>query len=127
MAISKVPAEEQKFTFAQQGDVLVATPKFKMMGGPIQTSFIAGFEGLVPKNDTPQFRKVVVEMSGVEWMNASGLGALMGMLTNVRDHEGQLFLSGVSAKVQSLFMITKMVTEFDMYDTVVEATAAFSV
>jgi anti-sigma B factor antagonist len=58
-------------------------------------------------------------------MNSSGLGALMGSLTTTRNAGGELKLANVTEKVQSLFMITKLITIFSTYDSVEDAVGDF--
>ena len=59
-------------------------------------------------------------------MNSSGLGTIMGSLTTMKNAEGELKLANVTDKVKSLFMITKLITMFDTYDSVAEAVSSFN-
>jgi anti-sigma B factor antagonist len=58
-------------------------------------------------------------------MNSTGLGALMGSMTTLKSAKGDLKLSRVTDKVKSLFMITKLITIFDTFETIEEAVQAF--
>ena len=58
-------------------------------------------------------------------MNSSGLGALMGALTSMRSADGDLRLANVTEKVQSLLMITQLLTIFKTYESVDRAVASF--
>ncbi len=69
--------------------------------------------------------KVVIDIGKVTWMNSTGLGALMGSLTSLRTAKGDLKLSRVTEKVKSLFMITKLITIFDTFESVDDAVKAF--
>ena len=70
-------------------------------------------------------KNVVIDLSRVKWMNSSGLGTVMGCLTSLKNAGGDLKLCGVTEKVKSLFMITKLITLFDTHNTVDEAVKAF--
>ncbi|MDZ7373873.1 MAG: STAS domain-containing protein [candidate division KSB1 bacterium] len=101
--------------------IAVLTVKGKMMGGPETAALHQKVKDLIAEG----VKKVVIDLSGVKWLNSSGLGVLMGAMTSLRNAGGDLKLSGVTDKVQSLFMITKLITIFDTYDTPEEAVAAF--
>jgi anti-sigma B factor antagonist len=58
-------------------------------------------------------------------MNSTGLGNLIGGLTTVRNAGGELKLAKVAQKIQSLLVITKLVTIFESYETVEEAIKSF--
>lgn len=58
-------------------------------------------------------------------MNSSGLGILIGSMTTIKNAGGEMKLAAVTEKVQSLFMITKLVTIFDTEDDVETAITNF--
>jgi anti-sigma B factor antagonist len=103
------------------GDVAVLTPKGKLMGGPETVSVHDRIKELV----STDAKKVIIDLSKVKWMNSSGLGALMGAMTTVRNADGDLRLASVTDKVQSLLMITKLITIFETYESVDEAVDSF--
>ncbi len=104
-----------------QGDVGILTLSGKLMGGPETMEVHEKVKELVGKN----IKKIVVDLGKVKWMNSSGLGALMGSLTTTKSAGGELKLTNVTDKVQSLFMITKLITIFETFDSVEEAIASF--
>ncbi len=71
-------------------------------------------------------KHVVIDLSGVKFMNSSGLGMLIGALTTVKKADGQLKLARVTDKIESLLIITKLITIFESFDTVDEAVETFS-
>ncbi len=104
-----------------QGDVAVLELKGKLMGGPETTAIHNKVKELVGNG----VKKIVVDLGKVKWMNSSGLGALMGSLTTTKNAGGELKLARVTEKVKSLFMITKLITIFETYESVEEAVASF--
>jgi anti-sigma B factor antagonist len=58
-------------------------------------------------------------------MNSSGLGALMAALTTLRNAGGDLKLANVTKKIESLLLITKLITVFETYETADRAVASF--
>lgn len=105
-----------------QGDVAIINLKGKLMGGPETQSIHEKVKELVENG----VKKVVIDLGKVKWMNSSGLGALMGAMTTLRNAGGDLKLANVTDKVQSLFMITKLITIFETYNSVEEAVKSFT-
>lgn len=104
------------------GDVAVIELKGKLMGGPETTEIHSKVKELVANGVT----KVVADVSKVTWMNSTGLGALMGAMTTLRNANGDLKLAQITENVENLFIITKLINIFDTFDTVEEAVAAFN-
>ena len=74
-----------------------------------------------------KMKKVVMDLSGLNYVNSSGLGTLIATLTTVRNAGGDLRLARVGEKVANLFTITQLVKVFETYETVDRAVASFSV
>ena len=68
---------------------------------------------------------VIVDLSDVKFMNSSGLGMLIGGLTTMKKANGSLKLARVSEKIESLLIITKLITIFESYESVDEAVNSF--
>jgi anti-sigma B factor antagonist len=51
---------------------------------------------------------------------------LIGGLTTMKKADGSMKLSGVTEKIQSLLVITKLVTIFETYNNIDEAVASFA-
>jgi len=104
-----------------EGDVAIVHVSGKLMGGPESENLRNEIKQLLDKGTT----KFVVNLKGVPWINSTGLGALMAVYTSVQRGEGVLKLAHVSDRIQSLFMITKLLTIFDTYTTEKEAIDSF--
>jgi anti-sigma B factor antagonist len=104
-----------------EGSVAVLTLKGKMMGGPEMKDLHDHVKSLMSEGS----KNVVIDLSKVKWLNSSGLGALMGALTTLRGEGGDLKLANTSEKIQSLLMITKLMSIFETYETIEQAVAAF--
>jgi anti-sigma B factor antagonist len=88
---------------------------------------------LVGDSDTDRFREVVadfieqgnrslvVDLQKVNYLNSSGLGALISTHTTYGKNGGAVKLSGLSNNVQNLLIMTKLIDVFEVYDTVDEA------
>ncbi len=105
----------------RQGEVIVLSLKGKLMGGP-ETQAVHDKVKDLAEN---KFMKVVIDLGKVKWMNSSGLGAIMGSLTTLKNAGGELKLANVTDKVKSLFIITKLITIFETHKSVEEAVKSF--
>lgn len=103
------------------GDVVVLELSGKIMGGPDASLLNDKLHELIDKNQT----KVIADLNKVNWMNSSGLGILIGGLTTMRNNGGDLKLANVTDRIQSLLMITKLLTVFETHDSIDKAVASF--
>ena len=67
---------------------------------------------------------LVVDMEGVEFLDSTGLGVLVGGLKRVRAHEGSLRLVCTQERILKIFRITGLTKVFPIHATVDEAVAA---
>ncbi len=104
-----------------EGNVAVITLKGKLMGGPEMADLSDHIKGLMHDG----VKQVVCDLSKVKWLNSSGLGALMGALTTLRNEGGDMKLAHASDKIQSLLMITKLMSIFDTHEDTESAIKAF--
>jgi anti-sigma B factor antagonist len=66
-------------------------------------------------------RKFLIDISNVRYVNSSGIGMLITMLTKVRNKEGEMVLMKPSAHFQKLLLITKLNKIFSIVETEDEA------
>ncbi|MBU8932525.1 MAG: STAS domain-containing protein [candidate division Zixibacteria bacterium] len=110
-----------KLSDREQSGVIVLEPKGKIMGGPDATLLHDKLHEIIEAGK----KKVVIDLSRVDWMNSTGLGILISSYTTLRNSEGELKLANVTDKIQSLLVITKLVTVFDAHDSVEDAISSF--
>ena len=67
---------------------------------------------------------LVVDMEGVEFLDSTGLGVLVGGLKRVRAHDGSLRLVCTQERILKIFRITGLTKVFPIHDTVSEALTA---
>jgi anti-sigma B factor antagonist len=63
----------------------------------------------------------VVDLKKVKYLNSTGINTLIAVLTVVRNHEGELALAAISKKIESLLVITKLNSIFNVKGSVEEA------
>lgn len=103
------------------GDVYVLMIKGKLMGGTETTEIHDRVKQLTQVG----VKKIVLDLGHVKWMNSSGLGALMSSMTTAKAAGGDLRLSSVAEKVESLLIITQLMKIFKTFSTVDEAIKSY--
>ena len=66
---------------------------------------------------------IVVDLEGVDFLDSTGLGVLVGGLKRVRSHNGDLVLVCTQSRILKVFEITGLTKVFSIYDSVDAATA----
>jgi len=62
-----------------------------------------------------------VDLSEVRYMNSSGIGVLITLLTKFRNQEGEMILVKPSEKIEKLLLITKLNNIFSIVESKEEA------
>ena len=70
--------------------------------------------------------EVVLDMTGVAFVDSSGLGALISCLREVRGGKGDLKLCSMSRSVRGLFELLRMHRVFSILETRDEAVRSFA-
>ena len=65
-------------------------------------------------------------MSGIDFIDSSGLGALVMLLKKATEEDKDVKLANLQAKPKILFEITRAYKIFDIFDSLEEAIASFS-
>lgn len=68
---------------------------------------------------------IVFDLSDLRIMNSTGLNILVHSLTMARKSGGEVLVCGVSEKIKQLFIITKLNTIFQVFESEDDALAAF--
>ena len=110
-----------KFTTSQTGTVVVFTLDGNLMGGPDASTLNAKLNELVDAGT----KQVVIDLAGVQFMNSSGLGLLIGGASLMKNAGGGLKLANASEKIMALIKITKLTSVFESYSSVDAAVSSF--
>ena len=68
--------------------------------------------------------EVVVNLEGVDFLDSTGLGVLVGALKRGKAHDGNLSLVCTQDKILKIFKITGLTKVFPIHESVEEATSA---
>ncbi len=69
--------------------------------------------------------KLILNMENVDFINSSGLGALVSILKDVRSNKGALKISNLASYVREIFEITQLTNIFDICDDESHARQSF--
>lgn len=103
-------------------NMVVVELKGDVMGGPKAEEFSNLLHGFIDEKKT----NVVVDLGNVKFMNSSGLGMLIGGLTTMRKAEGDLRICRADQRIESLLVVTKLITVFQHFKTIDEAVASYN-
>ena len=120
-ALPTSSTQTMNYSVDERYNAVVITLKGNIMGGPDGQQLHDQLRELVDEGKT----HVVVDLSKTKFMNSSGLGMLISGLTTMRNAGGDLRLARVADRIQSLLVITKLITVFKEFDTVDEAVESF--
>ena len=104
-----------------EDDTVVVVIQGKLMGGPATETCHKQMKHLIEEGH----HQIVINMSGVEWVNSSGLGMLVACYTSCRNANGLLKIAGATEKTKSLLKMTKLNTVLESYDTTKQAVKSF--
>lgn len=65
--------------------------------------------------------RIIVDLSGVPYMDSSGLASLVKLLSRSRKSGIPVSLAGLTERVRSLFEITRLERVFEMHASIAEA------
>lgn len=71
-----------------------------------------------------QNNRIVVDLEKLEYIDSTGLGAMVFILQRNFDNGGDIKIAKLQGKARIVFDITKAYKIFDIFDTVEEAVAA---
>jgi len=73
-----------------------------------------------------KYGEVVLQLDDVEFVDSSGIGAMMRLVQAARAKGGDLKLSGLTPKIRKVLELTHLLGQFETYDSMEEAiTAAY--
>jgi len=70
--------------------------------------------------------KLVLDLAEVKYIDSAGLGTLVAGFTSAQNKGVDMKLANLTKKFDEQLHITKLVTVFDVYDTVEDAVKSFS-
>jgi len=72
-----------------------------------------------------QTKHIVLNLSGISFIDSGGLGTLVGLYSSARSSGADIKLVGLSQRLRDALAIAKLATVFEVYDSEAQAIAAF--
>jgi len=92
--------------------------------GTLEASNVEDFRKAMA-SQLDNFRRVILDLGNVAFLDSSGLGALIAIWKKVSINDGEIKLCSIHPSVQTLFEITRIHRILEMYDTEEEAIASY--
>jgi anti-sigma B factor antagonist len=93
-----------------KGDVLVLRLSGQLMGGPDADAVRDRVAAALAQG----FRKLLLDLAEVTWVNSTGLGILISAHIAASNQGGRVLMTRVSRRIESIFAITRLSTVFEM-------------
>jgi len=113
--------EHVDLSISEQEGTAIIELHGSVMGGPDALQLNDKLHELGDKG----IKQVILDLSGVNVINSSGLGMLIGGLTAMRNMGGDLKIVNASPKVETLITVAKLKSVFPNYSSVEEARNSF--
>lgn len=97
--------------------------KGDIVGGPGTDEFQSILKGLAEKGIV----NIIVDLSGVKYMNSTGVGILVRGYTTIKTAGGRLKFAAVNDKINVVLSITQLSKVIEIYPTVEDAIESFQV
>ncbi len=110
-----------KITRKDNGDVAILELNGNLRGGPAAVELMETMTALAEEGK----KKILIDMGKVKLINSSGIGALVSGFTSVKNRDGTVKLLNVTEKIESLLMITQLITVFQCFDDEDDAIKSF--
>lgn len=110
------------FKVSERYNCVIIEFKGNVMGGPDAVELNDTLHELIEEGK----KNVVVDLAKVKFMNSSGLGMLIGGLTTMRKAGGDLRIANPTDKIESLLVVTKLITVFKHYESLEAAVNSYN-
>lgn len=95
--------------------------------GFINAHTVSQFEQVLKEMVTGKNFQMIINCGSLQYISSAGLGALMGVIEEVRDNEGDIRLCGMSESVFNVFDILGFTELYQIFDDEDRAIQSFGV
>ena len=72
-----------------------------------------------------EYSKLVIDLSGVTFLNSTAIGVLVSAQTTYARRQWQVKLCGINKNIDNIFVITKLTLVFDVHEKKADAVKSF--
>lgn len=105
------------FSFERTDDVIM----FKLQNPNLDMEIASQLKAKLLILCQPDIEALIFDLSQIEYVDSSGLGALLLAYRQLKEYEGKIVLVGVSAVVRKMLSLSQIEDLFEYYDTIEEA------
>jgi anti-sigma B factor antagonist len=106
---------------SEEDGVVLITLSGKLMGGPDADTIQETVREALSQGN----KKILLDLGDVSWVNSTGLGILIASHITVTNAGGIIKLMRVSRRIDSILMVTKLNTIFEVHQNKQDALASF--
>ena len=107
----------------QQNGITILEPKGKIIG-PSASELRKAISPQIATSDTP---RILINFEHVNRVDSTGLGVLMGARAAVARKKGRVGVINVSRQINSLIVLSRLVSLFERFDSEAAAVSGLSV
>ncbi|HUN64807.1 MAG TPA: STAS domain-containing protein [Bacteroidota bacterium] len=111
-----------KFWTIENGRVAIVELRGTLVGDDYTDEFREVVADFIEQGN----KRLVINLQKVNYLNSSGIGALIAAHASYARNGGEVRLVGIQNTVQNLLVITKLIDVFEVHDTLEEATKSFA-
>ncbi len=108
---------KMNYSSTKEKEILIITLEGDLIGEDSGVGIIDIVNGAIQK----KVLKCIVNIADVRYINSSGMGVLITVLTKFRNKGGEVYLVEPSENVKKLLIITKLNAIFNVSETIEEA------
>ena len=110
---------------------IILEPSGRLMLGQESMDFRAKVKEVLDKSDWIKEKwgwntRIVLDLANLSFVDSAGLGALIAARTSAANRGAGMKLANLTKKLRDALTITKLVTVFDVYDSVEAAVNSYS-
>jgi anti-sigma B factor antagonist len=110
-----------KLTIRQSGDVSVVDISGRITSGEGSSALRENMRELMAQGHP----RIILNLAGVTFMDSSGIGELVSGYVSVTHNGGSVKLAELTKRVRDLFLVTRLYSVLDIYETEADALRAF--
>jgi len=111
-----------KTQISEKNGITILEPNGKMMGNSV-SEFKKAISPQIEESNKPL---ILINLQGVDNMDSSGLAALIGAQVATKQKQGRMGIIHVGKNIKNLIVISKLVREFEHFDSEEAALSALS-
>jgi len=115
--VIKIP---EVITARESGDICIVD-----VNGDLDSYAAADLRKILESLVRQKYNKLIVNLSKVEYINSTAVGALVGSSKQVRQRKGDLKIYGLADSLRRTFDLVGASKVLEVYDSEADATASF--